>query len=773
MNLALLERMVGDGDMSRGAFQYLLQCRAECEWLDYKEMLDLTTDQGLCSFARDVLAMKNVGGGYLLIGVRDKTWEQVGLAAELKYDTKLLRDQVFRATSVTLEVDIVHHALDSNGIPMAFALIHVRSSKKRTKRRSPTLVGKDFCAGKDFGLRRGEIFVRRGDSTVKVSQQAELEELLERLEAQADDDALRADAPPSSFAVEDGLYRLLDRGFERFVGRSDLRERLVSAVLGDPRLWIINVHGPGGVGKSALVNWVTYRMYEERRFEAILQLTAKETILTDTGIQRHSRSLFSLDNLLDQILLLFEENPEQELERKRALASELLSAWPTLLILDNMETVSDARILAFVQALPPQTRARVVLTSRTKSGGWELPIPVTEMSGEEVSEFVRIKSEELSVHFPLEPPTIRRVSEVSGGLPLAIQWIIGQYRRSKRLDQVLAYAQGKDSPVLEFSFRNIWQLLAPEPKTILSLMSIFDGPTTVQQLSVASEMRPDSIERALAELEEVTLVNRVVGGLDGQVRYSALPITLSFARNELAGMGDLEIRSRQRLQRFNEQMELQASEVARFTGEFDRYGITTPNEKRAAILCRQAESAMFGGSAEVAESLFAQARELAPQSAYVLARSASYELARNRVGAALERANEACSRASKKNGALCYSVKARVLDVKRDRGGRVEALGRAVAFEPDDTILRHQYGVALSRAGLEREAVGVFSAIIAAEEARSTPRDTLVMALTTRIINFRRLGRHSEAAEDLRKARSIIETHPHLASAARKLEDLE
>lgn len=773
MNLALLERMVGEGDLSRAAFQYLLQCRAECEWLDYKETLDLSTENGVCGFAKDILALKNVGGGYLLIGVRDKTWEQVGLGSPIALDTKQLRDQIIRATGVTLEIDIVHHELERAGSPLIFALILVRGSKKRNKRRMPTLVGKDFCASKPFGLRRGEIFVRSGDSTVKVTKQAELEVLLERLEAQADEASVVADAPPSPFAIEDGLYRLLDRGFERFVGRSELRDRLVSAVLGDPRLWIVNVHGPGGVGKSALVNWATYRMYEERRFEAILQLTAKETILTDAGIQRHSRSLFSLDNLLDQILLLFEESSDADLDRKKELATELLTAWPTLLVLDNMETVSDGRILSFVQALPPSTLARVVLTSRTKSGGWELPIPVVAMSTDEVEEFVRIKSEELKVHFPLDPATLRRVSEVSGGLPLASQWIIGQYRRSKNLDKVLSQAQGKDSPVLEFSFRNTWRLLAPEAKTILSLMSIFDGPTTVQQLTVASEMRLDGIERALSELEEVTLVNRVIGGADGQARYSALPITLSFARNELAGMGELELRARQRLQRYNEQMELQASEVARFTGEFERYGISTPNEKRAAILCRQAESAMFGGNADIAEQLFLQARELAPQSAYVLARAAMFELARNRVGVALERAIEACDRASRRTGALCYSVKARVLDVKHDKGGRVEALQRAVSFEPDDTVLRHQYGVALSRAGLEREAIDVFSAIIAAEEARAQPRETLIMALTTRIINLRRLKRDQDAESDLKRARELIAAHPHLASAGRKLDQLE
>ncbi len=773
MNFATLERMVSDGDMSRDGFRYLLGCRGECEWLDYKESLRLEHDAELCDFARDALALKNVGGGYILVGVKDKTWEQVGLTQQFAYDSKLLRDKIQRATGVQLELDIVCHDQEGDGTSKRFALIHVRSSRKRTKRRSPTLIAKDFCASKPFGVRRGEIYVRKGDATIRVTTQDELEDLLERLESQADEDAIQQEGAPTPFAVETGLYRLLDPGFERFVGRHELKGRLLSAVLGDPRIWIINVHGPGGVGKSALVNWAAHTLYRERHFEAILQLTAKETILTDAGIKRFSRSLYSLENLLDHLLLLFEEDPNQELNAKKELATKLLSAWQSLIILDNMETVSDGRILAFVQGLPPDSKARVLLTSRTKTGGWELPLAVTEMTADETLEFIKLKSEELKVAFPLDPMTVQRVAEVSGGLPLATQWIVGQYKKSQRLDLVLDSARSKDSPVLEFSFRNIWGLLTPEARTTLAMMSIFEGPTTAHELVVASEMAPEMIERAIADLVDVTLVNRSLPRDDGRVLLSALPITLSFARNELAGMGDLEVRSRQRVQRFNEQMELQAFEIARFKGEFQRYGIDTPNEKRAAILCRRAESEMFSGNTESAEVLFAQARELAPQSAYVLARSASYELARNRVGVALERAAEACGRAKKKTGALCYSVKARVLDVQRDRGGRVEALGEALKFDPNDTILQHQYGVALSRVGLEREAVEQFTRIIAVEELKVPPRETLVMALTTRIINLQRLGRTAEAMQDLQRARDVVAQYPHLSHAARKLEEIE
>ena len=349
--------------------------------------------------------------------------------------------------------------------------------------------------------------MRRGDSTLKIQSASELEELLENLEAQADQDALVLSGPTSPFAIENGLYRLLEKGFEHFIGRTTLRRDLIAAVTKDPRIWIINVHGPGGVGKSALVNWAAYEFYEQRTFESIIHLTAKESVLTPTGIEQFGRSLYSLENLLDHILLTFQETPPPELDKKKALAIEILSAWKTLLVLDNMETVQDGRILSFVQNLPPDVKVKVLLTSRQKTGGWELPFPLIELSVDEVSEFLHIRSQEMSIDFPSERTSATSVWHATGGLPLAIQWLLGRYKVTRNVEKVLSSVIEKDSPVLEFSFRNIWNVLSPDARTVLAIATIFEEPPTSQQISIAIDYPMERIERALVELVDVTLMN--------------------------------------------------------------------------------------------------------------------------------------------------------------------------------------------------------------------------------------------------------------------------
>jgi tetratricopeptide (TPR) repeat protein len=772
MNLAIIERMVRQGDMSREALRYLIEAHGECEWLDYKEHLEATHDARVCELGRDTLAMKNVGGGYLVIGVKDQTWAPTGLQRPLPLDTKLLRDQIRRATGLDLDADIVHHDLVFEDQRRTFALVLVRASRKRSKRRAPSLVAKDFCHNKPYGLRRGEIYLRKGDQTVRIHSHEELEDLLDRLESEADNSALMisAEAP---FAVVDGTYRLLEKGFQSFIGRDHLRKQLLEAVLKDPRIWIINVHGPGGVGKSALVNWATYEFYGTRQFEGIIHLTAKDTQLTAGGIKPFSRSLYSLEDLLRNILITYEQAVPESLDDMRSAAREVLSAWSTLLVLDNMETVGDGRILSFVQQLPTDTKAKVLLTSRLKTGGWELPVPVMELNRDEVAEFVSIKSVEMSVDFPLDRDAVDKTWRASGGLPLALQWMIGYYKFVRDIDKVTSAVINRDSPVLEFSFRNIWNVLAPDSKAVLGILTIFDNPPTAQDIAIATEWPTDRIDNALNELIDVTLVTRSLHSSDGRWVFVALPITLSFARHQLDSMGDFETKCRQRMQHFNDQMTLQQSEVSRFKGVFEQYGLDTDNEKRAAILCRRGESEVFTGRIEDADNLFRQARELAPQSAYVYALSASFEQARNKLGVALGYAKEACARATKKTGALAYSILARVLDAQHDKTGRLEALEHAVAFAPTDVVLKHQYGVALSRVGHTARAIDVFSEIISAEESRVPARDTLLMALKTRIINLRRANRPKEADDDLALAKRVLAQNPHLGHQADEIRELE
>ena len=692
MNITRIRQMATQGDMSRSALYYLLDCHGECEHLDFKESIDLDNDYGCATLGRDIVGMKNVGGGYIVVGVQDKTWKPIGIGSRLSVDTKLLRDKVRKCTGLDIETDIVQHEVLIDGSQKLFALVLVRSSIKRSKLRVPSLVRINFRQHENWGIRQGDIYVRIGDSTKKIDSDVELQNLLDDLESKHQEEELeQANATPSPFAVEAGLYRLLPREYATFVGREQFKVLLRKAIEGDPRIWIINLHGPGGVGKSALATWLAYEYYHEQRpFEAILHLSAKDLELsTEEGIRHLRPTLFSLEDFLDRILHLFEhaEYCEADLETRKRIVSEILSAYRTLLILDNMETTSDGRIMEFVRELPPESKAKVLLTSRRRTSEWEYPIQVTEFTGEEVTEFINIRNNELGLDLPVDNPTfIRKITTMSGGLPLAIQWTLGEYAKTRNLESILSRALTPDSPLLEFSFRNSWNVLDYFAQQALAVLSMFENSPTAQEWRTALDWTVEKMDRAIASLVEVTFVSERTEQRTGKVVYSALPITLTFARNELSKMGELETHARLRHQEYRNKMQLATVETSQYSDLFTRFDAQTDIQKRAIILCRIAEGQARSLGYQAANQYYKQALELEPRSVYTLVSYGLFKMELGNYGEAITLINQATQYCTKKTGYYVYYSLSRVYDQTRDRPNRIRCLRKALEYEPKRTI---------------------------------------------------------------------------------------
>jgi tetratricopeptide (TPR) repeat protein len=779
MNISRIRRMATQADMSTNALRYLLECHGECEHLDFKEVIELDSDYGCASFTKDSLGMKNVGGGYIVIGVQDKTWIPIGIDRRLLFDTKLLRDKIRKGAGLELDVDIVQHEIYIDGASRLFGLILVRSAIKRSKLRVPSVAGHNFKQNENWGIRQGDIFIRIGDITKRVESDVELQNLLDDLETRYQEDELtQANDIPSPFVVESGLYRLLPREYATFVGREKYKALLQKAVEGDPRIWIINLYGPGGVGKSALATWLAYEYYHKQKaFEAILQLSAKDLELsTEEGIRHLRPTLFSLEDFLDRVLHLFEhgEYCEADIDKRKDVVTEILSAYRALLILDNMETISDGRIMEFVRGLPPENRTKVLLTSRKRTPEWEYPIQVTEFDEQEVSEFVKVRNTELGLGLPVDNAAMmRKISSMSGGLPLAIQWTLGEYAKTRNLDEILSRALTPDSPLLEFSFRNSWNALDECSQQIMAVLSIFENSPTAQEWRTALECPVEQLEKAIASLIEVTFITERTEQRTGKLVYSALPITLTFARNELVKMGNLETQARLRYQGYRNRMELATVETRQYSDLFDRFEAKTDIQKKALILCRMAEGQARSLGYQAASEYYKQALELDPRSVYALVSYGLFKMELGNYGEAIDVMKQASKYCTKKTGYYVYFSFSRVYDQIRDRPNRIICLRKALEYEPTHTIGRHSLGVALSQSGYFDDALRIFDDIINEELAHvDGPSESLVYAYTTKIITLKRAKRDKEAIEALEIATEELEKHESTKYLVSRLDDL-
>jgi len=751
MNISKIKQMASTGDLSVSALRYLLECHGECEHLDFKEIIELDSNYGCACIGKDALAMKNIGGGYIVVGVEDKTWKPVGLRSRLPYDTKKLRDKIRKGTGLDIESDIVHHSVFVGGTENLFAIILIRAATKRSKLKVPSICRKSYYPGEVWGIRQGDIYVRDGDQTKRLDNEQELLTLLDELEARYQEAELaQVNSIPSPFAVDSGFYRILPREYETFIGRENYIKRLKDAVEQDPRLWIINLHGPGGVGKSALATWLAYEYYHKKNFEAILHLSAKDQELShEEGIRHLRPTLVSLEDFLDRVLHLFEHGEFclTNLEKRKEVVTEILIAFRALLILDNMESVRDGRIMEFIRSLPPETKTKVLLTSRRRSSEWEYPIQVTEFTLEEIREFIDVRNKEMKLDLPTNDPIIiKKISEITGGLPLAIQWTLGEYSKSNNLDEILTRAVDHDSPLLEFSFRNSWNILDDLAKRALAVLTIFDSPPTLQLWRTALDWPLDKIERAISSLVEVTFVTERTEQKTGLVVYHALPITLTFARNELAKLGDLEHQARLRYHDYLNRIELTSVESKEYEDLFKRFNARSDNEKKAIIFCRMAEGQARSFGYEEAEQYYQQALEIDPRNVYVLVSYGLFKLELNNYGEALDLMGQAAKRCTKRTSFYVYFNMAKVYDQIRDRVNRVRCLREALKYEPNHVIARHSLGVSLGQMGNHEEAIQIFDSIICQELNKvNGPSDSLEVALKTKLISLKIMKKKEHA----------------------------
>lgn len=171
--------VVVDSDLSAEKLAKLIALQREEERLDYKRAYHLSGKKATkdkVELVRDVVAMANTHGGYIVLGVEettggDRKYEPVGINSDIVADLDVdrLRAQIERYLAEPVGIQLQIHRLPEYE-NRAFACIYVPKSD-----RSPIIFEKPGTYEESPGQQRtvfhsGDIFVRRGASSVKADQ---------------------------------------------------------------------------------------------------------------------------------------------------------------------------------------------------------------------------------------------------------------------------------------------------------------------------------------------------------------------------------------------------------------------------------------------------------------------------------------------------------------------------------------------------------------------------------------------------------------------------
>lgn len=360
----------------------------------------------------------------------------------------------------------------------------------------------------------------------------DIEGKIERLQIELEDlAALPIEIDQESEKI---CHNLPQPDYERFVGRkTELNQiRQLLSPYPNSRHFVITIDGIGGIGKSALALEVAnrYRLHydklpEKERFEAIVWTTAKQTLLTGEGIFTRSQTLRTLDDIYTTIAVTLqrEDITRAHPNEQDNLVRHALTQQRTLIIIDNLETVDDDRVISFIRELPDPTKVIVTTRHRLDVAYPVRVLGMTEGEGLElIADEAKLKSVDLTKN------EAKQLFKRTGGVPLAIVWSVAQMGFGYGVEAVLARLGKPTGDIARFCFEATLGRIQGKPAhKLLMALSLFATDANREALSYVAELPILDCDDGLVELEKLSLVNKHRG------RFSMLPLTKSYSLHEL------------------------------------------------------------------------------------------------------------------------------------------------------------------------------------------------------------------------------------------------
>lgn len=343
------------------------------------------------------------------------------------------------------------------------------------------------------------------------------------------------------------LHNLPQPDYGVFVGREEELKRIHDLLRPYPhsRHFLIVVDGIGGIGKSALALEVTHHYLRNdaelplaEQFDAIIWTSAKSDVLTADGIAPRRQVMRTLDDIYTAIAIALEREDitRASSEEQDEVVIQALTQQRTLLIVDNLETVDDENVLAFLRELPDPTKAIVTTRHRIDIA---YPIRLVGMPWTDAQKLIVQESNRKQV--TMTPAEQQRLYDRTGGIPLALVWSVAQMGFGYGVDSILAKLGQPTSDVTRFCFETAVSTIKPTPAyQLLLALSLFATDASRDALGFVTDLPLLDRDEGLVQLEKLSLVNKVGD------RFRLLPLTHGYCQALLKEHPQIEEKFRTR-----------------------------------------------------------------------------------------------------------------------------------------------------------------------------------------------------------------------------------
>ena len=409
-----------------------------------------------------------------------------------------------------------------------------------------------------------------------------------------------------------------------FVGREDDIKEIIK-YLQREKFNVVTITGAGGVGKTSLALKVIQEMTQKpksNKFDAIVWLSAKENKLSPFGIEDIEPSFKSFEELLDTIINVLGfginiKGSDETIEEKEQTVSMLFEiANSILIIIDNLETVTDERILNFIIDAPE--KAKFLITSRKGLGQVERRYELKQLKEKEAIYLFRqlSKDKQITSLMQLDNEIIKKYVNKVSNYPLAIKWVIGQVARGRDINKIINSIDDASGDISKFCFEQIFGMLNKDSKNILFALCCFEEPPTSSLLRYVVDIDNTKFDDCIEELILVSLVipeqfkneqNEIAS------KFYILPLTKGYIRQQLNQNTGLRENILFRLAEVENTITATEQAKREYRFSLHNLGAITEEEKISAIFTQTAFQKYQAGFYDDAVDNYKKAVEIAPR----------------------------------------------------------------------------------------------------------------------------------------------------------------
>lgn len=312
-----------------------------------------------------------------------------------------------------------------------------------------------------------------------------------------------------------------------FVSRSDDKGRnlleLLSKNLQPQNNKFVALWGEGGVGKTTLAK-------ESAR--SLISIYGNRIIFSSA---EGKDDLYTFSTLLEDVIKHFQREDilQLTLQLKIDTIQQVIAESPTLIILDNFETISYEEQQKCADFLLNKLPFPALITTRdVHEIPQAFPIKIEAMTPEESEQFLQQIISPYDENI-FTPEIIHRIMQEAKRIPLVMGWLVEQIRQARRVETVFADLKKGKGSAAERIFARSFRLpqLGNDGRMTLLALSIFSPSASREALSRVAGFENDEtrLDESLHRLMDL----RLIKASDNNNRFSVQGLTRELAQNHL------------------------------------------------------------------------------------------------------------------------------------------------------------------------------------------------------------------------------------------------